>query len=60
VLYAEDPVRDAEARNWCLSHIPEGINAARRVGQSMMVLAATTASPSELALAVLERLDARS
>jgi adenylylsulfate kinase-like enzyme len=60
VLYTDDPARDADARNWCLSQIPEGITAARQVGQSTMVLAATTASPSELALAVLERLDARS
>jgi hypothetical protein len=58
-LYTNDPVRDADARAWCLSQIPEGITAARRVGQSTMVLAATTASPSELALAVQKRLDAR-
>ena len=44
VLYPNDPVRDADARNWCLSQIPEGITAARRVGQSTMVLASTKCS----------------
>ena len=49
----DDPVRDADAREFCLSKLEEGVAAAGRVDQDTLVLKAGT--PEQLAQAVLDQ-----
>jgi hypothetical protein len=51
----DDPVRDADAREFCLSKLEEGVAAAGRVDRDTLVLKAGTLSPEQLAQAVLDR-----
>jgi adenylylsulfate kinase-like enzyme len=51
----DDPVRDADAREFCLSMLEEGVAAAGRVDRDTLVLQAGTLSPGRLAQAVLDR-----
>ena len=55
----DDPVRDADAREFCLSMLEEGVAAAGRVDQDTLVLKAGTLSPEQLAQAVLDQTAAR-
>lgn len=51
----DDPVRDADARKFCLSKLEEGVAAAGRVDRGTLVLKAGTLSPAQLAEAVLDQ-----
>jgi hypothetical protein len=51
----DDPVRDADAREFCLSKLEEGVVAAGRVDRDTFVLNAGTRSPEQLAQAVLDQ-----
>jgi adenylylsulfate kinase-like enzyme len=51
----DDPVRDADVRQFCLSKLEEGVAAAGRVDRDTLVLDAGTLSPEQLAQAVLDR-----
>jgi hypothetical protein len=51
----DDPVRDADAREFCLSKLKEGVAAADRVDRETLVLQAVTVSPEQLAQAVLDQ-----
>jgi hypothetical protein len=51
----DDPVRDADAREFCPSKLEEGVAAAGRVDRDTLVLQAGSVSPEELAQAVLDQ-----
>jgi DNA helicase HerA-like ATPase len=51
----DDPVRNADAREFCLSKLAEGVAAAGRVDRDTLVLKAGRLSPEELAEAVLDQ-----
>lgn len=51
----DEPVRDADAREFCLSKLEEGVAAAGRVDRDTLVLKAGTLSPEELAETVLDQ-----
>jgi adenylylsulfate kinase-like enzyme len=51
----DDPVRDGDAREFCLSKLEEGVAAAGRVGRDTLVLKAGALSPEQLAQAVLDQ-----
>jgi hypothetical protein len=51
----DDPVRDADAREFCLSKLKEGVAAAAQVNRGTIVLKAGTLSPEQLAEAVLDQ-----
>lgn len=54
----DDPVRDADAREFCLSKLEEGVAAAGRVDRDTLVLKAGMLSPEQLAQAVLDQIAA--
>jgi hypothetical protein len=51
----DDPVSDADAREFCLSKLEDGVAAAEHVDPDTLVLKAGTLSPEQLAQAVLEQ-----
>lgn len=54
----DDPVRNADAREFCLSKLEEGVAAAGRADRDTLVLEAGRLSPEELAQAVLDQTSA--
>ena len=55
VLFSDDPVRNAAAREFCLSKVEEGVAAPARLDRDTLVLQAGGLSPAALAQAVLEQ-----